>query len=188
MEVDIEGRNPVEIAQEFLKRDPVILDTETTGLKGNDEIIEIAVVNMKGKVLFNSLVKPVKLIPAAATSIHGITDQAVRNAPNLDMLWEGVRGILYERPVGIYNSNFDLRLIRQSLDKYGIKLREIKEVLCIMKLYAIYSGVWDDYHDHYRWFKLEEAARRSNLSCPANIHRALADAELTRRLMIFLAS
>lgn len=58
----------------FINRDQfVILDTETTGLTLRDQIIEICVIDLTGKILLNSLVKPTINIPAEAASIHGIT-------------------------------------------------------------------------------------------------------------------
>lgn len=36
----------------------VILDCETTGLGDQDEIIQLAIIDMRGNILFNSLIKP----------------------------------------------------------------------------------------------------------------------------------
>jgi len=47
-------------------RDFVILDTETTGLYDDDEIVSIAIINSDGQTLLNQLVKPVRPIPADA--------------------------------------------------------------------------------------------------------------------------
>ncbi|HHQ4784521.1 TPA: hypothetical protein ACSPZU_004090, partial [Aeromonas veronii] len=41
-----------------------ILDTETTGLDDQAEIVEISIIDQLGKVVFDSLVKPQKPIPA----------------------------------------------------------------------------------------------------------------------------
>ena len=57
-----------------------ILDTETTGLYDDAEIVEISIIDENGGVLLDTLVKPLKPIPAEATAIHGdrclSTDQA----------------------------------------------------------------------------------------------------------------
>ncbi len=67
----------------FINRDQfVILDTETTGLTLRDQIIEINVIDLTGKILLNSLVKPTINIPAEAASIHGITNEMVHDAPS----------------------------------------------------------------------------------------------------------
>lgn len=67
----------------FINRDQfVILDTETTGLTLRNQIIEINVIDLTGKILLNSLVKPTINIPAEAASIHGITNEMVHDAPS----------------------------------------------------------------------------------------------------------
>ena len=56
-------------------------DTETTGLSDEDEIVHIAIVDIDGSVLIDTLVKPSKLIPSEATYIHNITNKMVEYAP-----------------------------------------------------------------------------------------------------------
>ncbi|WP_227522462.1 exonuclease domain-containing protein [Klebsiella pneumoniae] len=46
------------IMANWLNSDHVIIDTETTGLMASDEIIEITIINMRGEILLNTLVKP----------------------------------------------------------------------------------------------------------------------------------
>jgi DNA polymerase-3 subunit epsilon len=53
----------------------VILDTETTGLESNAEIIEIAIINIDEHILFNSLIKPENPVPADAFDVHGISNE-----------------------------------------------------------------------------------------------------------------
>src|SRR5690606_33823093 len=54
----------------------VILDTETTGLY-DAEIVEIAVIDLGGNILMNTLVRPKNPIPAEVTAIHGINNEMV---------------------------------------------------------------------------------------------------------------
>jgi len=58
---------------------------------------------------------------------------------------------------------------------------------CAMKLYAEYHGDWDEYHQSFRWQRLGNAAHQCRLEIPTNLHRAGADAELTRRLVFHMA-
>ncbi|BCC80200.1 MULTISPECIES: 3'-5' exonuclease [Bacillus] len=55
----------------------LVLDTQTTGLGETDEIVEIAVTDLDGKTLLNTLVKPTVPISDDATMIHGITNKMV---------------------------------------------------------------------------------------------------------------
>ena len=44
-----------------------ILDTETTGLDNQAEIVEISIIAQQGQVVLDTLVKPLRPIPADAT-------------------------------------------------------------------------------------------------------------------------
>jgi hypothetical protein len=48
------------------------LGTETTGIDGDAEVIEIAIIDIRGYVLLDTLIRPQGDIPAEATAIHGI--------------------------------------------------------------------------------------------------------------------
>ncbi len=36
----------------------------------------------------------------------------------------GLRPLIYNRPIGIYNSEFDLRMMKQSMEQYRLPWRE----------------------------------------------------------------
>ena len=71
----------VQKARELLQAAPLFLDTETTGLHASDQIVEIAICDLGGNVLFDTLVKPTAPIPPEASAIHGIDDAMVASAP-----------------------------------------------------------------------------------------------------------
>ncbi len=68
-----------------LDRPLVALDTETTGADTTvDRVVQLALVRLSpdgARDEFETLVNPEEPIPAEATAIHGITDEAVRFAP-----------------------------------------------------------------------------------------------------------
>jgi len=101
-------------ARSLIERQPVYLDTETTGIGPNDNIVEIAVIDDDGYTLIDTLVKPVGTISTETIRIHGITDEMVRASPRWMEVWDQVEPVLSGRFVGIYNAEFDLRLIQQS--------------------------------------------------------------------------
>lgn len=109
-------KNPVVVkqAKEILGLNPVFLDTETTGLGDSDRIIEIAIVDMQGTPLLNSLINPGMQIPAEASRVNGITNNMVTNAPLWREIWPKVEEILRGRLIGIYNAEYDLRMLSQS--------------------------------------------------------------------------
>ena len=74
-------------AKLWLDSDPLFLDTETTGLHDDAEIVDVAVIDITGRSVLSTLVRPAGVIPVAATRIHGITPEMVAGAPTMDMLW-----------------------------------------------------------------------------------------------------
>lgn len=166
----------IKTAQEYWLGQPLFIDTETTGLDRLAEIVEISVIDHFGDVVLDSLVRPMRRIPADVIRVHGITNEMVRDAPTWAEVWPQVEGVLKERFVGVYNAEFDLRMMRQSHRSNGMawQFRD-NRFFCIMKLYAQFRGA-------YRWQKLEEAGRQCGISLP-NTHRAKDDALLARAVL-----
>lgn len=179
-------RRVSDIARRWIEQKPVYLDTETTGLNKHAEIIEIGVVGPDGEILYESFVRPVQPVPAEAIRLHGITNEIVQNALAWPSIWPNVRQHLLNRPIGIYNAEFDLRLMRQSMERYRLPWRENLSAFDILQLYAEYRGIWDPYRKSYRFFKLEEAGRQLRIALP-NTHRAVEDARLARAVLHKLA-
>ncbi|MBN2045128.1 MAG: 3'-5' exonuclease [Anaerolineales bacterium] len=163
---------------------PVFLDTETTGFGSDDEIIDIAVIDFEGNVLFESLVKPRKKIPIDATAVHGISNRMVKKAPSWSEVWEQVEPHISGKHLGIYNKEYDLRLISQTCRKHKVTYHSpYLSAFCIMELFARYYGQWDDYHKSFSWQKLEKAGKYFNIDMP-NSHRAKDDALLAREVFL----
>ena len=167
----------------FLQKQPIYIDTETTGVGYKDEIVDIAIIDFDGAILLDSLVKPTINIPYEASNIHGISNDMVTNAPKWDELWPKINKIFQDRFIGIYNADFDIRLMQQTQNKYGVWSQSYREHFCIMLLFADYFGDWDDYHQNNNWKKLEFAGKYFNINIK-NTHRALDDAKLTRLVAI----
>jgi DNA polymerase III subunit epsilon len=167
----------------FLQKKPIYIDTETTGVGYEDEIIDIAIIDFDGAILLDSLVKPTVKIPYEASNIHGISNDMVTNAPKWDELWPKINKIFQDRIIGIYNAEFDIRLMQQTQKKYGVWSQSYREHFCIMLLFADYFGDWDDYHQNNKWKKLGFAGNHFNINIK-NTHRALDDAKLSRLVAI----
>jgi len=173
----------IHIARAKLDLNPLYLDTETTGIEKTSEIVEVSVVDDQGQIVFESLVKPSRPIPRDVIRIHGITDEDVKNAPNWMVVWPKVESVLTGRTVGIYNAEFDLRLIQQTHARYRMPLTSLSfSYFCIMKLYAQYYGEWNRARGNYRYHSLEDAGRHLRISLQ-NTHRALDDSLLARAIL-----
>jgi DNA polymerase-3 subunit epsilon len=182
----INKQKVADIAKRMVAGNPVYLDTETTGLDKTAEIVEIGVVDSDGSILYQSYVRPAHPIPPAASAIHNISNEMVASAPSWPTIWAGLRPLLVSRNIGIYNAEFDLRLMRQSLEQYHLTWRENLTAFDIMTLYAEYRGVYDPARRAYKLFRLEEAGRQFGISLP-NSHRAADDSLLARAVLHCLA-
>lgn len=122
----------------LLRSNAVILDTETTGVDSTAQIIQLAIIDMGGATLFNSLFRPTCAIHRTATDTHGMEAKHLIGAPKFTALAEQVRGLLMNRPVIIYNVVFDRRMLRQTFSTFKLEAAWVDELdfHCAMKLYA----------------------------------------------------
>jgi len=163
--------NGQELCRTWLQKKALFLDTETTGLDTQAEVVEIAIADSKGRPVFDSLVKPTVPITPKLTEIHGISNAMVVNAPSWPEIHAEVNDIMRGKTVIAYNSNFDARIIEQTVD-----LHNLPGIFCYwecaMQMYKNHTG-------HYEWIKLTEAARGQDVKMQGRAHRAMADVLLT---------
>lgn len=165
--------------------DSVFLDTETTGLDGAAEVVDIAVVASDGRVLLDTLVRPRHRIPAAATRIHGIHDEHVASAPTWPEVVDDLVAILHGRHVVVYNASFDRRMVNQCCAAHGVPVVGT-DWSCAMLAYAAFHGEWNTTRSGHRWHKLELAVGRFG-GQPGG-HRALGDALACRTVVVGMAA
>lgn len=184
----LERNEAIKRAQQLLQSSPIYLDTETTGIGPTAEIIEIALVDQDGSVIMETLVKPKGAIDREAFQVHGITLAVLQTAPTWKDVWPQVEAALAGRLVGVYNSEFDLRMMQQSHRKYWMNDRiPAENFFCIMKLYARFVGEWDNRRRSFRWHSLDQAGKQCQIPLP-NSHRAKDDALLARALLLHIAN
>ncbi len=176
----------IQKAGEILALQPLFLDTETTGLGNSDEIIEISVFNHQEQEVFQSLVKPTSPIPPQSSQIHHITNEMVNDAPSWNQIAPQIETLLKGKVVCIYNAEFDVRLMRQSYQKYRVAWTPSFSPVCIMKLYAAFIGDWNAQKNDFRFFSLEKAGEQCGISLP-NSHRAGDDTRLTLAILQHLS-
>jgi DNA polymerase III subunit epsilon len=163
------------------------MDTETTGMTDTDVVIEIGVVDLTGKTLFESLIKPSIPIPPDSIAVHGITEGMVASAPSWKDIWPELLSVLEDRFVGMYNLDFDLRMMKQTHARYWLDWpMDDKRFFCVMKLYAAFYGQPNRFGRGYRFHKLEAAGAACGIPLP-NAHRAVDDALLTAALFKYIA-
>ncbi|MBU2532224.1 MAG: CBS domain-containing protein [Alphaproteobacteria bacterium] len=157
----------------------VVLDTETTGLDTDrDRVIEIGAVRFEHQPdaaheTYVTFIDPGQPIPAASIAVHGIRDADVAGAPGFFTAftrfaeWAGPAVILG------YSIGFDLAILKAECERAGLPWRSPR-ALDIRHLVHILAPNLPDgsLETAAGWLGIEMLGR----------HRALADAELTRRV------
>lgn len=180
---------PEERASEWMAADEAvaILDTETTGLGDDAEIVEIAVIDNTGKTLLQSLVKPTKPIPAEISEIHKITDAMVAEAPSWPEVHAQLLQILRGRRLVIWHADFDLRLISQSAAAHGMAA-PVLEAECAQTAYKRFYGEPGDEPGKVRRQRLIKAAAQQGVEIQGQAHRAEVDCMTTLAVIAAMAS
>jgi len=158
--------------------DFAVVDIETTGLYPNrHKITEISAIryhNKKIKEEYTTLVNPETHIPAFITSLTGITDLMVKDAPTIDKVMPGFTEFLGDKTFVGHNAGFDMKFLDYNSMKHLKKGIE-NPVLCTCKLARrlvpyLYSK------------KLGVVSKHLGIENP-NAHRARADALTTTQVL-----
>jgi ATP-dependent DNA helicase DinG len=147
----------------------VALDLETTGLDSrSDAIIEIGAVRFEGSRVvdeFTTLINPGKHIPEFISSLTGISDEMVRQAPHIrDVLGE-LEVFVGDTPILGHNIRFDLSFLKK------FKLFEFNETIDTYEMAAVLMPSASRYN-------LGALGQQLGIPLPAT-HRALDDARVT---------
>lgn len=165
-------------ARGLIESNAVILDTETTGIGPDAEIIEIAIVDSLGRTLVNTLVRPQQPIPPEATAIHHLEDEDVAGAPTWPEVWPSIAEVLADKEVVAYNAAFDADMVVRACERHGLSPVDAKWE-CLMLLY------WKQFQFAEKFRSLRRACENERL--PSSNHRALADALAAQRLLRAIA-
>ncbi len=104
----------------------VSLDTETTGLDTTTaRIVQLGAIGMLGPKIdpnrvFETLVNPGSLIPAASTAIHGISDGDVEAAPKVNDVIPRLSEFVGDSVVIGHTIGFDLEILQRQADLTGV--------------------------------------------------------------------
>ncbi len=154
-----------------------IVDIETTGgHAAAHAITEIAVFIHDGqKVIrqFHSLVNPQQKIPLYITSLTGISDEMVADAPVFEELAAEIYEMLSGQVFVAHNVNFDYSFVKHQLKHCGYNL-DVKK-LCTVRLgRKVFPGLPS--------YSLGNLCRSLQINI-SNRHRAAGDAEATVELL-----
>jgi exodeoxyribonuclease X len=155
----------------------VVVDTETTGVSLQDQVVEIALVRVRNETLverYTSLVQPSIPIPASASEVHHIVDADVASAPRLAEIageieeWIGDKSVLVA-----HNAGFDAGFL---------PFLSGRQWLCTMRLA---KHIYPESPSHRNQF-LRYALKLTVDTEGQAAHRALGDALVTAALYVHL--
>ncbi|CAN5256469.1 3'-5' exonuclease [soil metagenome] len=124
-----------------LQRPIAFIDLETTGINiGTDKIVEIAIVKILAdgtKQIKRKLLNPQMPIPAAASDIHGITDEMVKDAPTFKQVANEIKQFIENCDIGGYNSNrFDIPMLIEEFFRAGMEFSiEGRKMVDVQKIF-----------------------------------------------------
>jgi DNA polymerase III epsilon subunit family exonuclease len=98
----------------------VVFDTETTGLSPLSSLVELGAVKMRGfKIVdtFHTLIRPWNHIPEDVSKVHGISQDMVKNAPQVDEVLGDFEDFLDGSVLVAHNAPFDLKIISVHLQR-----------------------------------------------------------------------
>ena len=159
--------------------DYVVFDCETTGLAPSqgDEIVAIGAVRIhQGRVMhgetFELLANPGRAIPALATSIHGISDADVADAPPVEEVVRRFHAYAGDAVLVGFNIAFDMRFLRLKQRRCGVRFdNPVLDALLLSILL----------HDHTGEHTMESVAERLGVGVGGR-HTALGDSLTTAEI------
>jgi len=168
-------------ARGWLERGCVVLDSETSGLGSKDVAVDICVLAIDGRVLFESLIAlpPGVEMGEKAQQIHGIRPEMLASAPQFPQLRDELAEVLRDRTVAVFNADYDSRILDQTADAWHVDRLLVGRYECVMLLAQNAMSA-------RKWPRLDQAAERFNIKA-LGAHRARVDAEVARGVLLKIA-
>ncbi|GGB89393.1 DNA polymerase III subunit epsilon [Marinobacterium zhoushanense] len=182
---DLPPPDTVQAGTPLTQLEMIVFDTETTGLnlRGGDRIISIAACRIiNGRLLaqdsFDQLVNPQRDIPATSTSIHGLRNEDVANAPPIDIVLPRFNQYVGSGVLVAHNAAFDLLAVRMAGDECGLTFD-----MPVLDTLLLSRALDPTFEGH----GLDALAERFQLIFPPGTrHTALGDARVTAELLLAL--
>lgn len=160
----------------MLNKNIIVIDTETTGLSFDSDLLQVSIIDGYGKTLFDSYMKPIHATEwKEAEAVNGISPEMVKDLPTIEYYKEQIQDIIDTADVIIgYNVNFDLGILG---DK-GITFED-KQISDVMLDFAEIYGEWNEYYQNYKWQKLTKCADYYGYQWEEDAHNSLGDVKAT---------
>ncbi|QSB08268.1 PolC-type DNA polymerase III [Lysinibacillus fusiformis] len=159
----------------------VVFDVETTGLStAYDTIIELAAVKIKdGHVIdkYESFANPHHPLSATTIELTGITDDMVRNAPEVEQVIKEFHAFIGDAIVVAHNASFDIGFLYTGYKKFGLE-ETVHPVIDTLELARL---LYPTMKNH----RLNTLCKKFNIELTQH-HRAIYDTEATGYLLLQL--
>lgn len=156
----------------------LIIDTETVGAGPTIEIIEIALGDTDGQIVYETLVQPVFNPLPPPSKHHRFNKAELADAPHWTAIWPTVSALIEGRLLVAYNAAFDRRALAATCSRYQHSTRE-RGWRCAMQLAKKVTGT-------KRSLTLNDACAYFGLA--GGTHRAARDVQATCELLKALSS
>lgn len=160
-------------AHEFNPR-ALIIDTETVGSGSSVEVVEVALCDFDGRVIFDTLVRPVYNPPPRSTPTQRFDRDEFEHAPDWADVWPRVAELAEGKLLVAYNAAFDRRALAATCARDRLATDAGRGWRCAMQLAKRVLGAKKN-------LLLSEACTRLGLA--GGTHRAAEDVLATHRLL-----
>jgi DNA polymerase III subunit epsilon len=163
----------------FEDADYCVFDFETTGMSArSDKVIDIGIVKIqKGKITdtFSSFINPGRHIPYFITSLTGITNSDVEDAPYFEDVFNSIKSFIGNSILVAHNLSFDYNFLKNECTSANLNMPS-NEAICTLKLAKkLYPQLPSkSLGNLIKTFKIKHR----------NVHRGLGDATATAKLFI----
>lgn len=173
-------------AQIVMRHHPLILYAQSIGTGTEAELIDIALVDLYGHIVFHSPIQPSQLPLQSDDPEATIDNDLLKQAPTFSELWKQLRPALTSYEIIIYDAATTLRNLRQVATRAQLILPAIISD-CLQTQYSIYTD--GEQANLLKPASFAEACTAFKISVdPHNMHNATSNAEATRLLLIALAT
>lgn len=157
--------NKIEVDPE----DFLIIDLE--GIQQPDEILEIAVINLQGEVLMDTLVRPTHHISWHVTQLTGINDSMAAKGKGLYQILKQLKKIAERKILLSWATDYDKTLLDSAMQRTGIYIR-----FKLVDMQRIHAGILHQAQQ----LALYKAA---HVEKESQSHRALDDCEMLLKVL-----
>lgn len=156
----------------------VILDTETTGLYKDDEVIELSIIDTLGRELYHSLFCPTKKMGEAAIRVTGLDYAMLKEEPLFKDEWPKIKKAIGSHIILGHNIAYDYRVTLSTAKRYGIAETEVKDLFRDM----IDSKALVAHYYQSRSYKLAYLCKKFGIT-ESQKHRATYDCLQTLQML-----